>query len=73
VEGCCEQGNELSDSVKFGGKFLSICATGGFSRRAQLHEVSAFRRRRLRWIWHTACSGALRDLNFTSGRLLQTR
>jgi hypothetical protein len=22
------------------GKFLSICATGGFSRRSQLHEVS---------------------------------
>jgi hypothetical protein len=34
VEGCCEDGNELS------GKTLSSCATGGFSRRAQLHGVS---------------------------------
>jgi hypothetical protein len=24
------------------GKFLSTCTTGGFSRRAQLHEVSYF-------------------------------
>jgi hypothetical protein len=25
---------------KSGGKFLSSCTTGGFSRRAQLHEIS---------------------------------
>jgi hypothetical protein len=24
------------------GKFLSSCTTGGFSKRAQLHEVSSF-------------------------------
>jgi hypothetical protein len=34
-EGSCEHGNELS-----GSKFLSSCATGGFSIRAQLQEVS---------------------------------
>jgi hypothetical protein len=34
VGGYCEHGNESSDSI------LSSCTTGGFSRRAQLHEVS---------------------------------
>jgi hypothetical protein len=37
VEGSCERGNEPSGSTK-AGKFLSGCTTGGFSRRAQLHE-----------------------------------
>jgi hypothetical protein len=36
VEDSFEHGNEPSD----GGKFLSSCRTRGFSRRAQLHEVS---------------------------------
>jgi hypothetical protein len=39
VEGSCEHGNELSGSIK-DGIFFSVWATGGFSRRAQLHEVS---------------------------------
>jgi hypothetical protein len=39
VEGSCEHSNEPSVFIKFG-KFLSGCATGGFSRRAQLHGVS---------------------------------
>jgi hypothetical protein len=40
VEGSCEHGNEPSVSIKCSemGKFLSSCATGGFSRRAQLHR-----------------------------------
>jgi hypothetical protein len=38
VEGCCEQGNESSGSIKC----LSGCTTGDFSRRAQLHEVRWF-------------------------------
>jgi hypothetical protein len=37
-----EIGNEASGSVKCWGKFLSSCTIGGFSRRAQLHEVSWF-------------------------------
>jgi hypothetical protein len=41
VEGSCEHGNEPSESIKVG-KFLSSYTTGGFSRRAQLHEVSLF-------------------------------
>jgi hypothetical protein len=36
VAGSCEQGNEPWGSIKF----LSSYTTGGFSRRAQLHEVS---------------------------------
>jgi hypothetical protein len=36
--GSCEHGNEPSGSINVG-KFLSSCVTGGFSRRAQLHEV----------------------------------
>jgi hypothetical protein len=39
VEGSCEHSDESSGSIKFG-KFLSNCTIGGFSRRAQLHEVS---------------------------------
>jgi hypothetical protein len=38
VEGSCEHGNEPSGSIKFW-KFLSSYTTGGFSRRAQLHDV----------------------------------
>jgi hypothetical protein len=41
VEGSCEHGNEPSGSINVG-KFLSSCTDGGFSRRAQLHEVSVF-------------------------------
>jgi hypothetical protein len=44
VEDYCEHGNESSGS-KDVGKFLSNCATGGFSRRAHLHGVSHKRRR----------------------------
>jgi hypothetical protein len=36
VEGSCEHGDEPLGS----GKFLSRFTIGGFSRRAQLHEVS---------------------------------
>jgi hypothetical protein len=39
VEGSCEHGNEPPGSKKML-KFMSGCVTGGFSRRAQLHEVS---------------------------------
>jgi hypothetical protein len=39
VEGFCEHGNEPPGSINVG-KFLSNCATGSFSRRAQLHGVS---------------------------------
>jgi hypothetical protein len=39
VEGSCEHGNETSGSLNVG-KFLSSCATDGFSRRAQLHGAS---------------------------------
>jgi hypothetical protein len=39
VEGSCENGNDPSGSINVG-KFLSGCTTGGFSKRAQLHEVS---------------------------------
>jgi hypothetical protein len=35
----CEQGNELSSSIKFW-EVLESCATDGFSRRAELHGVS---------------------------------
>jgi hypothetical protein len=38
VDGSCEYGNEHLGSINVG-KFLSSCITGGFSRRAQLHEV----------------------------------
>jgi hypothetical protein len=38
VEGCCEHINVTSGSINFG-KFLSIYATGGFSRRAHLVEL----------------------------------
>jgi hypothetical protein len=38
VEGSCEHGNEPSDSIKCWDYFLSGCAIGSFSRRAQLHE-----------------------------------
>jgi hypothetical protein len=38
VEGPCEHGNEPSGSINVG-IFLSGCATGSFSRRAQLHTV----------------------------------
>jgi hypothetical protein len=34
VECSCEHDNKLSDSINFG------CATGGFSRRTQLHGAS---------------------------------
>jgi hypothetical protein len=40
-EASCEHGNEPSGSINVG-KFLSSCATGGFSRRTQLHGVSCF-------------------------------
>jgi hypothetical protein len=39
VEGSCEHGNEPSGYIKRW-KFLSSCTTGGFSRRAHLHEIS---------------------------------
>jgi hypothetical protein len=39
VEDSFERGNETSGSIKVG-KFLNSCVTGGFSRRAQLYEVS---------------------------------
>jgi hypothetical protein len=39
VEGSFEHGNEPSGSQNIG-KFLSNCTTGGFSTRAQLHEIS---------------------------------
>jgi hypothetical protein len=39
VDCSCEQGSELAGYIKFG-EFLISCATVGFSRRAQLHEVS---------------------------------
>jgi hypothetical protein len=42
VEGLCEHGNEPSGSIN-NGNFLSSCRTGGFSRNAQLHEVSYVR------------------------------
>jgi hypothetical protein len=38
VEGSCEHGNEHSGSIKCWDYFLSGCATGSFSRKAQLHE-----------------------------------
>jgi hypothetical protein len=43
--GSCGHGNEPSGSINVG-KFLSICTTGGFSRRAQLHGVSTLSSRR---------------------------
>jgi hypothetical protein len=39
VEGSCERGNEHSGSIKCW-EVLSSCTIGGFSVRAQLHEVS---------------------------------
>jgi hypothetical protein len=39
VEGCCEDGNEPSDYIKYW-EILDGCATGGFSRKAQLPGVS---------------------------------
>jgi hypothetical protein len=39
MQGSYEHGNEPSDSIS-AGRFLSSCTIGGFSRRAQLHEVS---------------------------------
>jgi hypothetical protein len=39
VASSCELGNEVSGSIKCW-KFLNSRTTGGFSRRAQLHEVS---------------------------------
>jgi hypothetical protein len=39
VAGSCEHGNELSGSIECW-EFLSSCINGGFSRRAQLNEVS---------------------------------
>jgi hypothetical protein len=39
VKGSCEHGNEPSGSKNVR-KFLSSCTTGGFSRKARLHEVS---------------------------------
>jgi hypothetical protein len=39
VEGSCEHGNEPSGSINCW-EFLSNCTPGGFSRRAQFHEVS---------------------------------
>jgi hypothetical protein len=39
MEGSCEHGNESSGSIRHW-DFLSSCATGSLSRRAQLHEVS---------------------------------
>jgi hypothetical protein len=39
MEGSCERGNKPLVSIKYW-KFLSGCTTGGFSRRAQHHEVS---------------------------------
>jgi hypothetical protein len=38
VEGSCEQGDELSGSIKCW-EFLSSCKIGSFSRRAHVHEV----------------------------------
>jgi hypothetical protein len=39
VEGSCEHGNELPGSIKCW-EMLNSNTAGGFSRRAQLHEVS---------------------------------
>jgi hypothetical protein len=39
VEDSCEHGNEPLCSIKCW-EILKCCATGGFSRRPQLHEVS---------------------------------
>jgi hypothetical protein len=39
VEGSCEHGNETWGSIKCWDYFLSGCAIGSFSRRAQLHEL----------------------------------
>jgi hypothetical protein len=39
VEDSCEYGSKLSGSIKCW-KFLSSCANGGFSIRAQLHGIS---------------------------------
>jgi hypothetical protein len=41
VDGSCEDGNERSGSVEYW-EVLGSCTIGGFSRRAQLHEVSYF-------------------------------
>jgi hypothetical protein len=38
VEVSCEHGNEPSGSIKCWDYFLSDCAIGSFSGRAQLHE-----------------------------------
>jgi hypothetical protein len=38
VEGACEHGNEHSGSIKCWDYFLSGCAIGRFSGRAQLYE-----------------------------------
>jgi hypothetical protein len=38
VGSTCEHGNEPSGSIKWWDYFLSGCAIGSFSRRAQLHE-----------------------------------
>jgi hypothetical protein len=39
VEGSFEHGNELTGS-KYVGNFLSGYTAGGFTRRAQLHDVN---------------------------------
>jgi hypothetical protein len=39
VEGCCEHGNIPLGFIKCW-VFLSMCITGGSSRRAQFHDVS---------------------------------
>jgi hypothetical protein len=40
VEGSCEHGNEFSGSIKCW-ELLTICTTGGISRRAQLHGANS--------------------------------
>jgi hypothetical protein len=39
VKGSCEHDNESTGSIN-AGKLLKSCTTGGFTRRAQLREVS---------------------------------
>jgi hypothetical protein len=39
VQGCCEHGNEPSDSIS-NKKYLRILATGSFSIRTGLHIIS---------------------------------
>jgi hypothetical protein len=41
LSGCCKQGNEHKDSIKWG-NFLPSCETAGFSRTALQELVSQY-------------------------------